>query len=178
MATRRRHGEGAIYQRGSDGRSIGAVQVGRIDGKRSHRYVTGRTAKEVAERMKALLREHQLGRVSAGGRVKVGRFLNDWLNDVGPSLAPKTLKRYRSLIAHWSELFDLQLESVTRSHVQRILNAKEAAGAKPQTVHHMRAVLRTVLNAAIKDGTLPPVTTWRLPHARPSSPPQAPRSCP
>lgn len=27
---------------------------------------------------------------------------------------------------------------------------------RPQTVHHMRAVLRTALNSAIKDGTLPP----------------------
>jgi len=152
---RRRHGEGAIYQRSSDGRWIGAVDLGRSGGKRSHRFVTGKTAKEVAERMKVLLREQQLGRVSAGGRVKVGRYLNDWLTDTSPSLAPKTVIRYRSLVAHWADLFEMPLETVTRSHVQRILNAKEAT-AKPQTIHHMRAVLRTALNAAIKDGILPP----------------------
>ncbi len=153
---RRRHGEGAIYQRRSDGRWIGAIELGRTpSGKRSHKFVTGETAKEVAERMKALLREQQLGRLSAGGRVKVGRYLNEWLSDVAPSLAPKTLKRYGSLIAHWSALFEMPLETVTRSHVQRVLNAKEAS-LKPQTIHHMRAVLRTALNAAIKDGILPP----------------------
>jgi integrase len=152
---RRGHGEGAIYQRRSDGRWIGAIELGRLNGKRSHRFVTGKTAKEVSERMKALLRDQQLGRVSAGGRVKVGRYLNDWLSDVAPSLAPKTSKRYRSLLAHWSDLFEMPLETVTRSHVQKILNAKEAT-AKPQTIHHMRAVLRTALNAAIRDGILPP----------------------
>ena len=152
---RRRHGEGAIYQRSSDARWIGAIDLGRTNGKRSHRFVTGKSAREVAERMKVLLREQQLGRVSAGGRVKAGRYLNDWLSDVAPSLAPKTLKRYRSLVDHWSDLADVPLEAITRSQVQRILNAKEGS-LKPQTVHHMRAVLRTALNAAIKDGILPP----------------------
>jgi integrase len=152
---RRGHGEGSIYQRKSDGRWIGAIDLGRAGGKRSHRFVTGKSAREVSERLKVLLRDQQLGRVSAGGRVKVGRYLSDWLSDTGPSLAPKTLTRYRSLANHWSELFEMPLETVTRSHVQRILNAKEAT-AKPQTIHHMRAMLRTALNAAIKDGILPP----------------------
>lgn len=152
---RRGHGEGSIYQRKSDGRWIGAVDLGRSAGKRSHKFVTGTSREAVAARMVLELRDRQLGRLSAGGRVKVGRYLGEWLSDTGPSLAPKTLIRYRSLVNHWSDLFETPLEKVTRHHVQRILNAKEST-LKPQTIHHMRAVLRTALNAAIKDGILPP----------------------
>ena len=37
----------------------------------------------------------------------------------------------------------------------RVLNAKAAAGMKPRGVHHLRAVLRTALNQALRWGDVP-----------------------
>ena len=51
----------------------------------------------------------------------------------GPSPAPKTLNRYRSLVDHWSDLFEMPLETVTRNHVQRILNANEGIQNRKQS---------------------------------------------
>ena len=85
---RRRHGEGAIYQRSSDGRWIGAIDLGRMMAS-DPSLRTGKTAKEVGERMKALLRDQQLGRMAAGGRVKTGRYLNEWLSELARPRPPR-----------------------------------------------------------------------------------------
>lgn len=152
MATRRRgHGEGSIFQRKTDGRWIGQVDLGWSDGKRQRRYVTGHTRREVQDRIAKLLSDYNLGVVSIGGRVTTGAFLRTWLDEIArPRVRPMTMKSYIGLTSHWSDLDKIPLEKLSASHVQRVLNAKASSGLSPRTVHHMRAVLRTALNAAIK----------------------------
>ena len=49
MAKRRGHGEGAIYQRKSDGRWCASVDLGFVGGKRRRKLLYGATRKEVGE---------------------------------------------------------------------------------------------------------------------------------
>ncbi len=51
---RRGHGEGAIY-RSSDGRWRAAVDLGWRDGRRVRKYLSGRTRKEVAAKLRQTL---------------------------------------------------------------------------------------------------------------------------
>ncbi|MCS6881762.1 MAG: hypothetical protein NZU74_10540 [Chloroflexaceae bacterium] len=54
---RRGNGEGAIYQRESDGKWCASVDLGFINGKRMRKVIYGETRKEVAAKLKALHRD-------------------------------------------------------------------------------------------------------------------------
>ena len=81
MGTRRGHGEGSIYFRESDQRWVTSVDLGYIDGKRKRKAIYGKTCKEVAEKLKVLLRDQQQGLPIATERQTVGQFLERWLEE-------------------------------------------------------------------------------------------------
>jgi len=73
MASRRGHGEGSIYQRESDGRWCSTVDLGWVNGKRKRKVIYGKTRKEVAEKLKVVLRDQQQGLPVAMERQTVGQ---------------------------------------------------------------------------------------------------------
>ncbi|HET8630265.1 MAG TPA: site-specific integrase [Thermomicrobiales bacterium] len=158
MAGRRGHGEGSIYRRESDGKWCTAVDLGWVDGKRKRKVLYGETRKEVAEKLKVVLREHQQGLPVALGRQTVGQFLDRWLVDVAkPKLRPKTYHSYAELVRlHLKPaLGHHQLAKLEPGHVQAMMNAKLEAGLSPRTVQYLRAVLRRALGQALKWGLVP-----------------------
>src|SRR3712207_6488057 len=99
MSTRRGHGEGSIYFRESDQRWVTAVDLGYVDGKRKRRVIYGKTRKEVAEKLKAVLHEQQQGMPVAVERQTVEQFLTRWLADVvQPNTRPKTHHSYSQMV--------------------------------------------------------------------------------
>src|SRR5687768_11282813 len=97
MATRRGHGEGSIYQR-ADGKWCASVNLGYVNGKRKQKVIYGKTRKEVAEKLKILLRDHQQGLPIATERQTVGQFLARWLADVvKPNRRPATYRSYEQM---------------------------------------------------------------------------------
>ncbi len=61
ISTRCGHGEGSIYQRSDNGLWCTVVDLGVVNGKRKRKYIYGRTRKEVAEKLKVVLRDQQQG---------------------------------------------------------------------------------------------------------------------
>jgi len=59
---RRGSGEGGVYQRASDGRWVGVVDLGWIDGKRRRRTVYGATRAEAVAKLDQLRAERRAGR--------------------------------------------------------------------------------------------------------------------
>lgn len=155
MATkerRRGHGEGSIYQR-KDGRWCAVVDLGYVNGKRKQKTIYGKTRKEVADQLPALLTQKQQGTIATAPGMKVGEYLMRWLADaVKPTNAPRTYESYSQIVAkHISPMIGrIRLDKLTRSHVQAMLNAKTAEGLSARTVQYIRAVLRVALNDAIK----------------------------
>src|SRR5438045_388528 len=95
MASRRGHGEGSIYQRESDGKWCSVVDLGYVNGKRKRKVIYGRTRKEVAEQLKATLRDQQQGLPIAVERQTVKQFLGQWLDEVvEPNRRPRTHESY------------------------------------------------------------------------------------
>jgi integrase len=149
---RRGHGEGSIYRR-TDGRWCSVVDLGYINGKRVRKTVYGKTRKEVADKLPALLTAQKQGVALPTSQTKVSEFLTRWLEEaVKPTNAPTTYESYRMMVVnHISPMIgNHRLDKLTRSHVQQMLNAKTSAGLSPRTVQYIRAVLRTALNDAIK----------------------------
>lgn len=99
MTKRRGHNEGSITKR-PDGRWEAKVSLGyRTDtnGKvqRVRKSVYGTTRKEAADRMSALIRDHQQGLPVQLERQTVKQFLNRWLEDaVKQSVRPRTFTSY------------------------------------------------------------------------------------
>jgi integrase len=83
MAKQRGRGEGSIYQETATGRWRGAVVL--PDG--SRRRVSGRTAKECRERLRALQAEIDWGVPVGSGRLTVAVFLEEWLSRTLPARA-------------------------------------------------------------------------------------------
>lgn len=149
---RRGHGEGSIYRR-ADGRWCSVVDLGYQNGKRVRKTVYGKTRKEVADLLPALLTSQQQGVALPTSQTKLSDFLQRWLDEaVKPTNAATTSESYRMIVEkHISPMIgNHRLDKLTRSHVQQMLNAKTAAGLSPRTVQYIRAVLRTALNDAIK----------------------------
>lgn len=149
----RRHGrhEGTINQR-RDGRWEARIDLGWHDGKRVRKSLYGRSRAAVAEALNKAVRDHAQGLPVAVERQTVGQFLERWLETVKPSLGPRTFQHYEMVVRlHVApELGRLRLERLAPQHVQGLLGRKSASGLSPQTVRHVRAILRISLNQAIK----------------------------
>src|ERR671938_1545781 len=98
MAKRRGHGEGAIYQRESDGKWCASVDLGFVNGKRRRKIIYGKTRKEVADKLKALHRDQAAGINIAPDQYTVEQFLNRWLAEVICHRRPRTQESYRGTV--------------------------------------------------------------------------------
>jgi hypothetical protein len=88
--TRRGPHEGSIHPR-KDGRWAGSVHIGYIDDRRVRKHVLGRTRKEAADKLDALLQAKREQRPIPNQREKVGPFLRRWLDEVAkPTLRAST----------------------------------------------------------------------------------------
>src|SRR5215475_3426759 len=93
MPKRRANHEGTIYKR-QDGRWVASVSL--PGGKRKSFY--GQTRQEVAQKLTVGLKARLDGIPLPSDRLKVGRYLHDWLTTAQPSLRPSTHKRYEALL--------------------------------------------------------------------------------
>ena len=154
MASRRGHNEGSICRRKSDNKWVGTISLGYgPDGKRKRKALYGKTRREVAEKMKAALRDQQQGILSTRtGRQTVGQYLTDWLqNDVKPTVRPKTYASYKQLctLCILPSLGRVQLGELTPQQIRAFLvymgqqRVRRTGAFMPaRTVAYCHAVLR------------------------------------
>lgn len=176
---RRGHNEGSIYRR-KDGRWAGVLTIG--GGKRKYYY--GRTRGEVQAKLASAAVGLNNGLTPpASERLTVGQFLTGWLSDtVKPSVRPSTFRGYESKVrTHILPGLGKQpLVKLTPQRLEAFFNQKRMAGLSPQTVQHLRAIVRAALNDAVKWNLVPRnvaalVDGPRVPHheIQPLSPDEA-----
>jgi integrase len=156
--SKRGKGEGTIYQRESDGRYVGSVQLGYAGGTRKRKTVYGVTRTEVQEKMKAILRDQQQGLpLQTSERLTVATFLTKWLQDtVAPSVRPSSFDSYVR-IHIIPAIGRIPLTRLTPQDVNTLttgmMRAKPTGkGLSPRTAAHARAVLRGALAEALRWG--------------------------
>ena len=155
--TKRGAHEGSIYQR-QDGRWAASVHLGYIDGKRQRKTFYGKTRRAVQERMTKALGEVQAGLpVQSDDRETVAAYLSRWLDaSAAQRVRPRTLAGYRLIVEKHliPAIGRVSLTKLTPAQVQAMLNARAAAGARPQTVRNVHAVLRRALTQALRWGAV------------------------
>jgi hypothetical protein len=108
-----------------DGRWCAVVDLGTINGKRKRRYLYGKTRKEVAEQLKIVLRDQQLGVLPTHEQQTVDQFLTAWLEQsVRVTNKPSTYESYRAMIQQHliPTIGALPLPKLTPQHVQALLS--------------------------------------------------------
>lgn len=162
--TRRPHGEGGVYAR-KDGRFEGIVDLGRDEtGRRKRLSVYGRTRREVAEKLKAAVREHDAG-LSVGGRHQtVEQYIKVWLEQRDPRTPAAGVRKLRhtTWAGHESRLRThvypaigtMQIGQLTPERIRTMLTSISASELSPTTVAMVRDNLATILQRAVRDRVL------------------------
>jgi hypothetical protein len=115
----RGHGEDAIYFDATTNRYVGAVSLGfGPDGKRKRRKVTGRTKREVRDKLKALHAELDRG-LRTSSTYTVRQAAADWLEGGLPGRSERTRSVCReALTPHMGQIGHRPLRELTAGHVR------------------------------------------------------------
>ncbi len=150
---RRGHNEGTIYKR-KDGRWCAQVTLGIVNGKTKRKSIYGKTRKEVSERMKEVQNDLKNGVEPTDERRTVTQALDTWLDEFSkPTIRPRTYEGYKCIVEkHLKPALGVyRLSKLGPENVQAMLNEK-ADHLSPRRVARIHAVLRIMLNKAVKLG--------------------------
>lgn len=162
MAKRREWGTGSLYQRKSDGRWIGAVDVGyKPDGiTRDRRTVSGKTRDEARRKLRDL--QLAVDKGEQHGRTTVKEWADIYLVERAKDLRPKAYNAAASPIRKWvvPTIGRRRLAELTPADIRAVDNAQRKAGRQPNDT---RRVMMTMLRAALVEGhhVPPPVFAMR-----------------
>lgn len=155
MAGKRANGSGSVGQR-ADGRWWARYTAPDHESRPVRRVIYGRTRREVEDTLIERLRDRNLALVTArrGRGPTVASYAERWLTVHEVRLRESTSIRYRELITRHvvPVLGRVPLARLEIAHVNDLVATKLKEGLAPRTVHHVRAVLRTMLNAALREG--------------------------
>lgn len=167
---RRANGDGWVYQDGSQWRFKLAVGVDPVTGKVQYRGGRAASHAEATEKLRKLQAEHLAGRVAAPTKGTLGKFLDEWVeNVIKPNRADATYRQYRWLIdQHLNpHIGKKRIEDLRRPDVQKLISlkasqsvqsrSKDASGGSEKklsrsTLRLIRAVLHSAYSDAIRDG--------------------------
>ena len=150
---RRGHGEGSIYQAKSDGRWVAALIL--PNGKR--KYLYAKTRKEVADKLKAAMKDLDAGVDLGAGRLTVAQYLDKWLAaSVKPSVKVKTYEGYESIarVRVVPRIGRKQLANVTPLDLQGLYADLADDELSARSVHHTHRVLHRAFVQAMRWGLL------------------------
>ena len=132
-------------------------------GKQIQRSVTGKTQKEVAQKLRQVTAELDQGAYLSPDRMTVNEWLDIWVSDYLGNTKPHTKKSYQSIIKNHINpaIGAIKLTSLTPMHVQKLINSirstkKTMLGDKvnPKTVKNVHGVLHSALNQAVQCGLI------------------------
>ena len=124
-------------------------------GKQLQRSFTGKTQKEVREKMQAAAVAVDQGTYTAPQRMTVGQWLDVWASDYLGAVKPATVSSYKSQIKNHIKpaLGAVRLQDLHAHTVQRCINGLE--GYTPATVRQAYKVLHNALEKAVELDYIP-----------------------
>lgn len=131
-------------------------------GKQVQRSITGKTQKEVAQKLKAATAAIDSGTYTAPSKQTLGQWLDAWIETYCGSVKPRTLEIYKTDIrVHIKPaLGAVRLEALTTQSIQAFYNAlgkptkDRPEGLSPKSVKNIHGVLHKALQQAVLIGCL------------------------
>ncbi len=124
-------------------------------GKQLQRFFTGKTQKEVSQKMKEKIREIDSGCYVEPCKLTVAEFLNIWQTEYLRNVKPNTAYSYRKVCENHiiPGLGAVKLSRLTPLMVQifynSLVSAKTDKALSPKTVHNIHGVLHKALQRAV-----------------------------
>ncbi|MBB5234428.1 tyrosine-type recombinase/integrase [Deinococcus budaensis] len=130
---KRANGEGSVYQL-PDRTWRGSITV-QIDGlgRPKRKYVSGKTQKEVREKIRHLLRLKEENALVDPSRMTVAEYLDEWMRDTKGSLKPTTIEKREYIIKLYvtPHIGRYHLQKLTPLDVQRLQTTLLTTPRKP-----------------------------------------------
>lgn len=130
-------------------------------GKQKQRTVSGKTQKEVAQRLRQLAAEVDEGTYHEPCRLTVSEWLEMWVKDFLTSVKPRTQDSYRTTVdRHLKPAFGaMKLESLSTHDIQKFYNSLKTGNGEqealsPKTIRNVHGVLHKALEQAVDLGYL------------------------
>jgi integrase len=152
VSPRRSPGDGHIFKR-ADGQWVGGIELDTTDGKRRQKRVYSKSRNECLRKMRELRKSIDAGIVVGTGKVKVDKYLDDWLDKVHryrckPSTFPGDVRTARLYIK--PHIGGRRIEDVTPVDVRNMIDTLRQDS--PRKAEKAYQLLRSALDQAVKDG--------------------------
>ena len=124
--------------------------------RQKRKTVFGKTQREVKEKIEAL-RQHKrdYGAFPKDSKLRVGDFLNNWLDDQRSRVSASTHARYEGIVRnHLCNTAGNRLSQLTEAKVRQLLSNMEKDGASKSQRHQTYAVLNNAMNQAKAQGKI------------------------
>lgn len=138
-------------------------------GKQIQRSISGKTQKEVAQKLREVTAELDQGSYQEPTKMTLGEWLEIWLKEYSANLKPMTLQTYSEQVKNHiiPELGRIKLKDLKTHMIQRFYNSM-ATGEKPlsaKTIKNIHGVLHKALHQAVSNNLIRdnPATACVLP---------------
>ena len=128
-------------------------------GKQIQRSITGKTQKEVAQKLKAVTTAIDDGTYTAPSKMTVGQWLDIWTAEYLGAVKPRTVDSYKTIVkTHLKPgLGAIKLESLAAHTIQNFYNNLSAAtkdrdALSPKSVKNVHGILHKALAQAVANG--------------------------
>lgn len=128
-------------------------------GKQVQRSITGKTQKEVAQKLKAATAAIDAGTYTTPSKMTVGEWLDTWADTYLGGVKPRTIEAYRCQIKNHIKpaLGAVQLEALNAHTIQNFYNGMESVkeGKKslsPKSIKNIHGILHKALQQAVAIG--------------------------
>ena len=163
--SRRGHGEGSVYQR-KDGYWLGRITIGRDDfGKQLRKTFSGKTQKEVLEKMKTFEKDHYGADIPKNTKIALSEWIEKWLRDYKKNtIRQTTYELYESLLKNHiqsSEIGKIPLQKLKTEQIQTFMRmvkegshqieSKEQTPLSVSTVNSLHHLIQSSLEQARKN---------------------------
>lgn len=139
-------------------------------GKQIQRSITGKTQKEVAQKLKAITASIDAGTYAAPCKMTVGEWLDIWVRDYLLNLKPLTLTIYSGQVKNYLKpaFGTIRLDKLNTHAIQHFYNSlstREENSLSAKTIKNIHGVLHKALQQAVTNGYIRqnPATACILP---------------
>ncbi|MGG5460002.1 tyrosine-type recombinase/integrase [Clostridium sp. B9] len=151
------NGQGTIYKM-SNGKFRGQLTIGyNENGTPKRKSFTGKTKKEVSDKMKAFYVDNNRGLLPTDDKITLSKWFYTWLFTYRiHDLKPSSFERYEGLYRNYiesSSIGNIKLTDLRTHHIQAYYNSLVAEeGKSPSTIKTINKCLKSCLNQALKEG--------------------------
>lgn len=136
-------------------------------GKQIQRSISGKTQKEVAQKLKSVTASIDAGTYKEPCKITVAEWMNTWVAEYLRNVKPLTEQHYSEQVKRHiiPALGASKLESLDTHTIQRFYNSLSEAGLSAKTVKNIHGILHSALQQAIANDYIRnnPTTGCKLP---------------